>query len=221
MGGAQQLNASQAGTTGQIVTQAQKAAEANGTEFNGAVIGSGMTAGASVQAAYDFIKEHYTDGEKVIVYGYSYGGDFAVDLAEKLKGDNIQVDLLITVDAADGPLMGTTVNRDIPDNVSVNVNEYQTTNSPMGSRGDKNTAQDASKTKVYNVDMSKVESVTHGSIDEVAKDVNSTLINKTMGIDGSNGTLNTVSSDKTSSRLSIESSVGSSSGSSSSSSFND
>ena len=39
----------------------------------------------------------------MVIYGYSYGGDFAVELAEALK-EGISIDLLITVDASDGPV---------------------------------------------------------------------------------------------------------------------
>lgn len=128
-GGGQTIKLQDAGTTGKIVLEAQKNAIAKGVEFDGTVIAPGFTAGSAVSNAYAFIKAKYAEGERLVIYGYSYGGDFAVELAEKLKEDGIQVDLLITVDASDGPLQNSTVNTTIPDNVTQNDNYYQTENS--------------------------------------------------------------------------------------------
>jgi RHS repeat-associated protein len=196
-GGGKTLSPENAGTTGKIVLAAQAEAQARGIKFSGTVIAPGWTAGSAVSNAYDFIKANYTPGEKVIVYGYSYGGDFAVELAEKLKVDNITVNLLITVDATDGPLQNSTINKTIPDNVEVNQNIYQTndsgtssssrstdsssgssssgssgssssnsgsSNSP-GSNGGPNKAEDSSKTRVINNNMTG-KKTTHGNIDE-------------------------------------------------------
>jgi RHS repeat-associated protein len=194
-GGGSQIKLTDAGTTGEIVLNAWANAINNDVEFNGAAFAPGMTSGSAVANAFDFVVKNYTKGEKVILYGYSNGGDFAVELASKLKGEGIDVDLLITVDAADGPLMGTTVDHSIPDNVKVNVNEYQTTNSSIGSRGDGNTADDATKTKVINSNLTNVKGVNHGSIDEIAKDLNTSLINKTVTGNGGKASFGT-SSDK-------------------------
>jgi RHS repeat-associated protein len=111
-----------------IVKQAESDAMAKNIEFDGRVIQTGLTAGASVNNAYDFIKANYTAGEKLVIYGYSYGGDPAIELAEKLKADGITVDLLVTVDATDGPMRNSTVSSEIPDNVTTNINLYQTDN---------------------------------------------------------------------------------------------
>ena len=182
-GGGATLKPENAGTTGQLVLNAQKEAIARGIEFDGTVIASGVTSVSAVDNALGFIKEKYVAGEKLIIYGYSYGGDFAVELASKLKEQGITVDLLITVDASDGPLQNSTVNTEIPDNVKVNRNIYQTddsgsssgtsgssnsdsgtSNSP-GSNGGPNSEVDISKTKVNNYNVTR-KGTTHENIDE-------------------------------------------------------
>ncbi|MFD0766123.1 hypothetical protein ACFQZI_14765 [Mucilaginibacter lutimaris] len=55
----------------------------------------------------------------------SYGGVLATSLAKQLAEANIKVDLLITVDAANGPL-SSFVDRDIPGNVQSNINYFET-----------------------------------------------------------------------------------------------
>jgi hypothetical protein len=70
---------------------------------------------------------------KVVIYGYSYGGDFAVELTEALAKEGIAVDLLVTVDASDGTLNNATVNDEIPDNVGVAVNFFQKSKSGLSS----------------------------------------------------------------------------------------
>jgi RHS repeat-associated protein len=61
----------------------------------------------ATQSAYDFIKANHNmnngeevEGGKVIIQGYSMGGVIANHLAKRLGEDDIQVDLLVTVDAA-------------------------------------------------------------------------------------------------------------------------
>ncbi|RLD43126.1 MAG: hypothetical protein DRI86_10540 [Bacteroidetes bacterium] len=128
-GGGATLKPEDAGTTGKIVLNAKKEAMARGVEFNGTVIAPGWTSGSSIESALSFVRDNYVKGEKLIIYGYSYGGDFAVELANKLNEEGIIVDLLITVDASDGPAQNSTVNTTIPDNVKVNRNIYQTSDS--------------------------------------------------------------------------------------------
>jgi RHS repeat-associated protein len=206
-GGGATLKAENAGTTGQIVLNAQKEALARGIEFDGTVIAPGATSGSAVDNALSFIEQKYTAGEKLIIYGYSYGGDFAVELSAKLKEKGITVDLLITVDASDGPLQNSTVDTQIPDNVKFNRNVYQTedsgtsgssrstgssssgtsgssssdsgtSNSP-GSNGGPNTASDPSKTTVKNHNLTG-NGVTHGNIDEKVLKNNSKTISNFM-----------------------------------------
>ena len=195
-GGGNTVNPNEASTTGEIMLEIQLEAVKRGVEFDGTVITPGWTAGSSIDNAYAFVKANYVSGEKLIIYGYSYGGDFAVELAEKLKADGIVVDLLITVDASDGPGQNSSVNTTIPDNVKVNRNIYQTSDSGSsstsestnqsssgtsgssssdsgssdspGSNGGPNTAADANKTTVNNYDTTS-PGITHSNIDEKNK----------------------------------------------------
>jgi RHS repeat-associated protein len=126
-------NSKDAGTTGRIVQEAQKFAEENGIDFKSTVITPGWSSESSIINAISFIQENYSKGEKIILYGYSWGGDFAVELAKVLDKLDIKVDLLVTVDATDGPLQNVTVDNTIPENVKTAINYFQTGNSGKSS----------------------------------------------------------------------------------------
>ncbi len=191
-------NSKDAASTGRVIREAEKFAKENGIDLDTRVIASGATSGSSVSNALGFIKENYTEGEKLIIYGYSYGGDFAVELAAALKEEGITVDFLVTVDASDGPLQNNTVNNEVSDNVSAAANIYQTnssgkssgsqnsksskdkkadggtSNSP-GSRGNPKWAKDAKKTDVRNYRV-VTKDITHGNIPERAQPYVSQMI---------------------------------------------
>jgi RHS repeat-associated protein len=209
-GGGKTLKPEDAGTTGKIVLNAKKEAMARGIEFDGTVIAPGWTSGSAVENAMSFIRDNYVEGEKLIIYGYSYGGDFAVELANKLNEEGIVVDLMITVDASDGPAQNSTVNTEIPDNVKVNRNIYQTndsgpssssrssgatssssSNSSGSSSSDSGTSNSPGSNGGPNTaaDPSKTRvsnynvtgaGVTHGNIDEKSLENNSKSINNFM-----------------------------------------
>jgi hypothetical protein len=184
-------NSKDAASTGRVIREAQKFAQENGIDLDSRVIASGATSGSSLSNALSFIKGNYTAGEKLIIYGYSYGGDFAVELASALKEEGITVDLLVTVDASDGPFQNITVNDVIPDNVKTAVNIYQTndsgkssggqnsknsdgkksnsgtSNSP-GSNGNTKRAKDSKKTSVRNY-LAVDDDIKHGNIPEKAQ----------------------------------------------------
>lgn len=124
----------------------------------------------ATQKAYDFIIANYDaeKGGKISLYGYSFGGVMATHLASRLNDTGYTVDMLVTVDAA-GAWKNSSVSREIPSNVAVNVNFYQTKGSMVGSYGGKNTAT-GSTTKIYNVNMTGMHAgetkVEHGTIDD-------------------------------------------------------
>lgn len=117
-----------------------------------------------------YIKSERKGRGKIIIYGYSWGGDTAIELADDLADENIDVDLLVTIDAALGPFSLDPGVRDIfiSTNVRVNVNHYTTTpHSGMLSQGLPTFPKDASKTMVINV---KHTGPSHGEMDEKTKD---------------------------------------------------
>ncbi|MCT4664958.1 MAG: hypothetical protein N4A45_06960 [Flavobacteriales bacterium] len=145
-----------------------------------------------VKTGKDFIFENYNEGDKIIIYGYSYGGDNAVNLAESI-GD-IPVDLLIIVDSSDGLGRGLTVDTSISDNVKLAYNFYQTaasggfsrskssdsdnpntsensssdgSSNSMGSRGFPHSTE--GKAKVHNIRLT-AEKMSHGEIQNLGKD---------------------------------------------------
>ncbi len=224
-GGGKTTTADKAGGTGKFYNSTQRAAQNSGREFKGTIIAPGLTSASGVDTALEFINENFSSGDQVIIYGYSYGVDVAVELAEALKEAGIDVDLLVTVDGSDGPIQNTTVNTNIPDNVDTNLNVYQdddsgnsnaspgfvsgsasgsssgppgsasgsssgsssgtssgssgsssgSSNSP-GSNGGPNSAVNSDKTNVINKNISG-KGVTHGNIQDKAKNIIQPLIN--------------------------------------------
>lgn len=125
------------------------------------------------QGAYDYIKENRSEDGKVIIYGYSWGGVLANHVAKRLKEDNIAVDILFLVDAANGN-ESVNVDRSISDNVKDVRNYYNPdpNSNVLRSHGLPVKANDESKTKVTNRvtitwnDGGKEKKVTHSNIDE-------------------------------------------------------
>lgn len=115
----------EAGGTGRIYDAAMQTARKNGDAV-GAIIAPAAITGPGVSTETDFLTKNYVSGDKVVIYGYSYGGDAAVDLADNAKRLGIPVTALVTVDSNDGPGQGVTVNSTIPDNVNRALNVYQT-----------------------------------------------------------------------------------------------
>jgi RHS repeat-associated protein len=119
---------------------------------------------------YTTIMENLKDNPqgKVVIYGYSYGGVLATRLAKQLNKAGVKVDLLVTVDAANG-WGSNKVDRKTSKNVKKNVNYYQKNtsfaNDPTLSHGDANSGNN-----VDNIDMSNEkqngEQVNHMNIDE-------------------------------------------------------
>ncbi len=138
----------------------------------------------ATQSAYNFVKANYnkSDGEdvtggKLIIEGYSMGGVMANHLAKRLESDNIQIDLLITVDAA-AAWETDEVSRSISANVMENINIYQTTPSTVESHGSPNVAVNPNKTKITNSNYTgyfegtpgqpDYKAVNHGTIDDIS-----------------------------------------------------
>lgn len=132
-GGGQPTTVKEAGTTGDYFVSTQATAGQNGNDFAGTIIAPGWTSASGVESGMEFFFDNYQEGDSVIIYGYSYGVDVAVDLTEALQELNCDVELLVTVDGSDGPLMNSTVNTTIPSNVKKNVNVYQTEDSGASS----------------------------------------------------------------------------------------
>jgi hypothetical protein len=155
---------------------------------------TGSTFESGVENGLGFIKDNYNDGDQVIVYGYSYGADVAVELAESLGNAGIPIDLLVTVDGSDGPMQNSTVNTEISENVGTNLNIYQTDDSGTssssrssgatssgtsshssssnsgssnfpGSNGGPNRAKSKSNTHILNLNVTG-KGVTHGNIQQ-------------------------------------------------------
>ncbi|WP_169628044.1 RHS repeat domain-containing protein [Flavobacterium soli] len=184
--------AAAAGGAGNIYNSTKSYAESKGMGFEGVIIAPAATQEMGVQTGADFLNDNYQSGDTVLIYGYSYGGDNAVNLAEAVP--SIPIDGLITVDSSDGLLRGTTVDTSVPDNVAQAFNFFQTNASGnssgsessgdsdnpnrsedsssdggsnvMGSRGFPHTSE--GKAEVKNIKITG-GNVSHGNIQTVAK----------------------------------------------------
>ncbi|MGI0120328.1 PAAR domain-containing protein [Zooshikella sp. RANM57] len=135
------------GHTGKIYDQVYKYAISKGREVVGAIIAPAFTQGAGVSRGADFLLSNYKLGNEVIIYGYSYGGDNAVNLAEFAEDESIPIDTMVIVDSSDGPARSLTVDSSVPSNVAYTLNLYQTKSSGTSSRSGKDSDDPKSSEK--------------------------------------------------------------------------
>lgn len=124
--------------------------------------------GNAVKQLFNHLSHKKSD-TRIILYGYSKGGDIAMQLSRKLQSI-VSIELLITIDIANGP-WSNKVNRVVAPNVKKNINVYQSApNFPLRSYGMQTSASD-SKTIIENIDLTgKIISgikVTHSSIENL------------------------------------------------------
>ncbi len=101
----------------------------------------------------------------LILYGYSWGGQLLMEFLKYFKNDNIKINLLITIDAAKGPV-SFAVNNDVTSNVKENLNVFQTTPSPILSYGSANEGSNVKNIDLTDEKNSKGEKIVHSNIDE-------------------------------------------------------
>jgi RHS repeat-associated protein len=175
------------------------AVKAFSSKYWGVDIKNDKSLDIATQVAYNYIKTNHNlcgcgkknekYNGKIIIYGYSFGGVLAEHLTERLKKDGLAVELLVTIDAANGD-ESDEVDRKISDNVKENLNIYQRTKSVVDSRGDVNVADNSKVTKVSNNNYSNqyvgtpgeddYEEVEHSTIDEISQPRVNTKIVKTL-----------------------------------------
>ena len=79
--------------------------------------------------------------------------------------DNIAINLLITIDAAKGPV-SFSIHNQVTQNVKYNLNIYQKTPSLIGSHGWPNDGKQVKNVNLTNVRTKNGEEVRHSNIDE-------------------------------------------------------
>jgi RHS repeat-associated protein len=128
-----------------------------------------------LSAAIDFITSNLeSEDEKVYIYGYSQGGENAIELSEMLGQKGINVYNLTTVDAYNAhPVEGTRT--EIPSNVKYNYNYYQLMPDELGAHGNKNTG--SNKTKVRNKYYINVEhkDMDRATSEDVQRNIRNTI----------------------------------------------
>jgi RHS repeat-associated protein len=133
------------------------------------------------------VMQSYTVGTPIVIYGYSKGGEYAIMLADQLRIKKISVELLITVDAADG-IFSSDKPKVIPENVKKNINFYQSNRSLIGSKGSANIKKPSANTEIKNIDKTdtkykdlegKYIDIKHSNIDEATQnEVEKLIINE-------------------------------------------
>jgi hypothetical protein len=174
-GAGKTVPAQSAGIPGRIALSAKSSAALVGVSLQTLVLEPGYTSTSVITSALRILDTGSPEPTRLILYGYSRGGDSVVDLAQALQYRRMRVDLIFTIDAAFGPLSVSylsPVDRVIPGNVDVNLNYFQSTaGSPsdddampdlptstrdradiVGSRGAPNRAASRG-TRVYNVEV--------------------------------------------------------------------
>jgi hypothetical protein len=168
----------------------------------------GSIRSGGVDQALSFIRANFHPSGSLIIYGYSAGGTDALALTRQIESTMswysyssgrlldvfgmedrmssdamgaVRVDLLITVDAATGPLT-VGLDRTVPPCVRVNLNFFQTTPSRIMSHGGANVAVDPGATTVRNVAKSGA-GVTHGNMGELTNSEALEAIRKVLGGD--------------------------------------
>ena len=143
---------------------------------------SGREDGELVDDAYNEFLSHiakdFDSDEKLIVYGYSKGGERALKWIKENK--NITIDLLILIDAADG-WQSDEIDSNIPGNVKNVINLYQETAKSLPSlpsRGKAVSAESNSTNIIVNKSLSgqyfenkngEIKGIDHSNIDEATK----------------------------------------------------
>lgn len=106
----------------------------------------------------------YNNGT-LILYGYSWGGQLLMEFLKFFKQSGIKISLLLTVDAAKGPV-SFAVNNDVTSNVKYNLNLYQTASSSIGSHGGPNEGTGVKNVNLTGEKNPKGEDVVHSNTDE-------------------------------------------------------
>jgi hypothetical protein len=101
----------------------------------------------------------------LILYGYSWGGQLLMEFLKYFEKDNIKINLLITIDAAKGPV-SFAVNNNITNNVKENLNIFQKTPSVILSRGSENEGENVKNINLTDEKNSEGEKIVHSNIDE-------------------------------------------------------
>ncbi len=119
---------------------------------------------------YDEILAIVQDGFDVqngilILYGYSWGAQLQMSFLEFFKAAEVNIDLLLTIDAAKG-FAGFSAENEVTSNVNYNLNIYQTQMSSIGSRGRPHKGTNVTNVDLTGVKNSKGEEIVHSNIDE-------------------------------------------------------
>ena len=135
---------------------------------------SNLTTQDIITTVYQF-KQDKPDG-KVILLGHSLGASNLADVVKQLDLLDVQVDLLITVDAADANShpKGYARDFDVPSNVKYAINFSAPQGKMFNLSGAKATAEDPKQTKLVNIQLNGVE---HTNIDNTLIKPTARIIN--------------------------------------------
>ncbi len=118
------------------------------------------------QEVLSLVKQNFDSKDGLLIlYGYSFGAQLLMEFLNFFKQDNIQIGLLITVDAAKG-FASFAVNNDVTENVKHNLNIYQTNYSKILSHGDANEGRNVTNVNLTGEKNKKGEEIEHANIDD-------------------------------------------------------
>ena len=133
---------------------------------NSPVFGNEMDGKDIYKEVLEIIKLNFDLNDGILIlYGYSWGGQLLMEFLKYFKADKIKINLLITIDAAKGPV-SFAVNNDLTSNVKLNLNIFQTTPSLILSHGIANEGGNSKNINVTDEKNSKGEKIVHSNIDE-------------------------------------------------------
>lgn len=186
VGGADLDSKGLAPTTNQITNDLKIYAKSQNINVNNIKSFNSNPLGLNVekQAIKDFVCQQADAKQPIAIYAYSLGGVVTMNALKEIAKErpDIKIDLLITIDPALGPYSQSL---EVPSNVKLNLNFYQTDESSINSRGFPNYAQDENKTDVVN--MNQTGTVTenpgdaHGQMDEKNQGVSTNVLKKFIG----------------------------------------
>ncbi|MFM9911627.1 MAG: hypothetical protein ACKVOW_20065, partial [Chitinophagaceae bacterium] len=139
---------------------------------------------AFVKRIVDYIIKNHIKGNKLVIYGYSYGAMIALKVCRALNKllEPIKVDLLITIDPASGKNTDK-LDRSVSNNVVINFNFWQPRKDSYGSFGAPN--EPINDPRIKNIDFTKntipgwfgTSLVGHREMDEISFDFSINVIN--------------------------------------------
>jgi hypothetical protein len=155
-----------------IIQQVQNGYDSSKNTLAATAFVSGWMDAITKIALKRYINKHWRKGGKLILVGYSWGGDTLLELADELSAN--VVDLMVTIDPADGlftPEYWTPYKRPVGPGTRRIINYYQPHTQGGTGSGRRKLPGDPPRVQNFKIDEPyKGEEISHSNIDEAVKD---------------------------------------------------